>query len=76
VKQADKNRFLILLGKKVLELRNVKKISQEELAYSTDISISSISKLERGQLNLSALNIYKLSIALKVEPKELLNFSI
>ena len=76
MKQADKNRFLILLGKKVLELRNVKKISQEELAYSTDISISSISKLERGQLNLSALNIYKLSIALKVEPKELLNFSI
>lgn len=76
VKQAEKDKFLILFGKKVVELRKQKGISQEELSYASDISLSTISKLERGELNISVLNLYKLSRVLKIHFKDFLDFDI
>ncbi len=74
MKKAEKDKFLINFGEKIVELRKQKGLSQEQLSYDADISLSSISKLERGLLNISILNIYKLSKAFDIQPKDLLDF--
>lgn len=76
MKKSEKERFLILFGKKLLEMRKEKGISQEQLSYDSDISLSSISKIERGVLNVSISNAYKLAKTLKIDHRELFDFDI
>ncbi len=76
MKKSERDKYLLLFGKRVVELRKQKGISQEQLSYDTDISLSSISKLERGILNVSILNLYKLSKALGVHHKDLMDFDV
>lgn len=50
-------------------------MSQEELANSSDIPISQIGRIERGEINTTISTIYAISQALEANPKELFNFS-
>jgi len=56
------------------DIRREKKISQEQLAFDADIDLGTLSKLERGVLNISIYNAFKLSKALSVPYKDLFNF--
>ena len=64
----------ILVGKRVRELRNMRGISQEELADLASLDRTYITSVECGKRNISILNIEKLSIALKVTLKEFFDF--
>jgi transcriptional regulator with XRE-family HTH domain len=61
-------------GKRLIEIRKAKGVSQEELAYRCDIELSQIGRIERGVINTSISNVFLIAKALKIEPKELFEF--
>ena len=58
-------------GKKIKDLRKIKGMSQEELAFEADLDRTYINSIENGKRNVSLVNIEKLAKALKVNIKEL-----
>jgi len=67
----EKNK-LISFGLKLKQFRLGKNLSQEELAGECDLHRTYISSTERGERNLSLINIIKISEALGITPSELL----
>lgn len=59
-------------GRKMYSLRIALKLSQEQLAERAQLDRTYISSVERGQRNISLLNICKLAAALEVSPDSLL----
>lgn len=60
-------------GTKVREIRQGKNLSQEALALACDLDRTYIGSVERGERNISLVNIYKIATALGVDVKELFN---
>ncbi len=60
-------------GERVRELRKKKGLSQESLALACDLDRSYIGGVERGERNISLINIYKIAEALGLKLKELFN---
>ena len=71
IRQSDKGN-LKRLGMAIKKLREAKKLSLRELSYSCDIDNSKISKIEKGQINITFTTILQLAKALEVHPTELL----
>lgn len=63
-----------LFGNRLVQLRKIHGWSQEVLAWESDIARSYIGGVERGQRNISLVNICKLANTLGVQPSELLKF--
>ena len=70
----DKN-TLNLFGKRIKELRNKNKITQEKLAEMIGVEQQQICRIEKGGCFTTIDNIENLSIALNVPIDELFNFS-
>ncbi len=62
----------VLFGKYVRELRLRRGYSQEELAERARLHRNDIGGVERGERNISLINIVELAHALDVKPSELL----
>ncbi|MEQ6341654.1 MAG: helix-turn-helix domain-containing protein [Gammaproteobacteria bacterium] len=60
-------------GERVRELRKQKGLSQESLALTCGLDRTYIGGVERGERNISLLNIHKIATALGVPAKELFN---
>ena len=58
-------------GQRVRELRTEKGLSQEALALACDLDRTYIGGVERGERNISLLNIQKIADALGVSAREL-----
>lgn len=54
------------IGNRIKSLRELKNISQKDLAYSADLDRSYIASVENGQRNISIVNIEKIINALGV----------
>lgn len=67
----DKNEYLVRFGKRMKELRKQKGLSQEELSLLCELDRSYIGGVERGERNISLINIHKIAIALNISAKEL-----
>ena len=52
------------IGNRIKELRNLKQMSQKDLAYTSDLDRSYIASVENGQRNISIVNIEKIAVAL------------
>lgn len=65
---------LALFGAHLAVLRKSRGWSQEALAYKSGLARSYVGGIERGQRNLSLINICVLAHTLEVPPKELLDF--
>ena len=63
----------MLLEGRIEKRRKILGMSQAELAELTDLSISGISKIERGINNFSAESLSKIAIALDTSSSHLLN---
>jgi transcriptional regulator with XRE-family HTH domain len=61
----EEKNFLVLFGKRIRELRKAKGWSQDELAWRAGLDRTYISGIERGERNISLINIHRLSNALK-----------
>lgn len=71
IRQSDKAN-LKKLGAQIKKLREAKKLSLRELSYACDIDNSKISKIEKGQINITFTTMLQLAKALETEPSELL----
>jgi len=60
-------------GDRVRQLRKRKGISQEALGFACGLDRSYIGGVERGERNISLINIYKIAKALGVKAGELFN---
>ena len=60
------------IGERILELREKNNISQSELCYAIEIDISTLSRLERGKLNVTLRTLYKIAKHFGIEVKDLL----
>lgn len=63
--------ILKFFGKKIRTIRLEQKLSQEELAYKAELHRTYIGMIERGEKNISLLNIEKVAKALGVKIQEL-----
>lgn len=60
----------IHFGQRLKALRITRGYSQEGLALASGLDRSYIGGVERGERNISLLNIYKLSKSLNLSPRE------
>lgn len=57
-------------------LRKSRKLSQRQLAWKATLEMSQIGRIERGIINTSVTQIFKIAKALEVLPKELFDFEM
>lgn len=67
----NEKELLIAFGAKVQHYRNKLGLSQEKFAEKANVHRTYIGTVERGETNLTLLNIYKLAKALEISPKDL-----
>lgn len=68
--------YIKQFGLKLREIRIGKKISQEVLAYTSDIPISQVGRIERGEINTTISTVKAISQALEISPKDLFDFEM
>lgn len=73
MKNKDDN-ILIAFGENVRALRKALDLSQEELAEKVDLHRTYIGMIERGEKNITLLNIIALANALGVSPAKMMEF--
>lgn len=66
--------FLEQLGSRIRELRIKKGLSQEKLSFECDLDRTYIGSVERGERNIAAINLKKISKALNISISNLFNF--
>ncbi len=70
-----KKEFLVKFGKELNKLRKSKELSYRKLATLCETSDHSyISKIEKGEANITLETVLELLIALDASPKDLFNF--
>lgn len=69
---AEFDSCLKAIGITIRKLRKELGLSQEELAHRSSIDRSHMGKIERGERNVSIMNILRISRALDCAPSELL----
>jgi transcriptional regulator with XRE-family HTH domain len=69
----DKDRDLVRIGAAVRARRKALELSQEELADNAGIDRSHMGKIERGERNVSLINIIRIATALGCSPSEILS---
>ncbi len=66
-----KHSALIRLGRQIRELRAARGFSQESFAAEVGLDRTYMGGIERGERNLSAINLIRIAKALKVEVGQL-----
>lgn len=70
----EEEKFQKLLGKRIEAFRKVKEMSQTDLAKKIGTQHPQIGRLERGETNATIIALMRISKALGVELKELVDF--
>ena len=60
-------------GARMRALRQQRGLSQEELAFSCKLDRTYVGSVERGERNISLVNIHTVAAALGVSPREFFN---
>jgi len=74
VKSFSSSSFLLKLGNNIRRIRKIKGLSMEGLANEIEMEYRQLGRIERGEINTTILSLLKISIALKVSVKDLLDF--
>jgi transcriptional regulator with XRE-family HTH domain len=67
--------ILSIVGSKIRDLRKEKGLTQEELGEIGNFHFSYIGQVERGEKNISLLNLAKIAESLEVEVYELFSYA-
>ena len=65
---------LRLLAQRLKQLRSEKKITQEELAYRSELTLSQIARIETVKINPTVSTMFRIAKALDVNITELFDF--
>lgn len=60
------------IGRRIRLVRRKLGLTQEDLSYRIGIHVSTLGRIERGEMNSPIQTINKIAISLKVKPKDLL----
>jgi transcriptional regulator with XRE-family HTH domain len=71
-----KGNILKLTGAAIRSLRTDRGLSQEELGERADFHFSYIGKMERGEVNITLINLERIAAALDVGLHQIFPFSI
>ncbi|MCY1464570.1 helix-turn-helix protein [compost metagenome] len=74
ITEESKNLFLHLFGKNIEKQRKHQKLSYRALAQYCDLDHSYISKIEKGEVNVTIETILELMKGLNVPAKQLFDF--
>lgn len=66
--------YIKRFGENLRKIRISKKISQEVLAFSSDIPISQVGRIERGEVNTTISSVKVIANALEIDIKDLFDF--
>lgn len=69
-------KYIKKFGENLKQIRLNKNLSQEVLAFTADIPISQIGRIERGEINTTISTVKVLAEALDISVKELFEFDI
>lgn len=69
-----KENLLKIVGQNIKNIREEKNISQQQLAAACNFEKSNMSRIEAGRSNLTIYSLYKISSALEVDMKKLIQF--
>jgi transcriptional regulator with XRE-family HTH domain len=70
----ERELFLKRLGKNIAKVRIEQEVTQEKLAELCKKQKQSISRIETGQVNPTALSLHEIAVALKVSISKLVEF--
>ncbi|MBL0721653.1 MAG: helix-turn-helix transcriptional regulator [Sulfurovum sp.] len=70
----NQNNILTQFGKNISKLRKERNLSQEELAFKSNLHRMHIGMIERAERNITLLNIQKLANGLEMSIDELFRF--
>ncbi|MFC1224212.1 helix-turn-helix domain-containing protein [Pedobacter sp. BG31] len=74
-KQYRDQEYLVKIGKRIVEIRDLRKITQEKLAELTEIDTRQIGRIERAETNVSISSLKLIADNLKISVSDLLDFS-
>lgn len=69
----DEKVLLQQIGNRIRELRIIADLSQEKLAFESELDRTYIGSVERGERNISVINLQKIAKALNIKSADLLN---
>ncbi len=72
MKKAQEHQIKKEFGERLRSIRQQKSLSQEALALACELDRTYIGGVERGERNISLINIYRIARALSISPKELM----
>lgn len=72
----SKEHYQKLLGNRIKQLREQKKMSQQELASACDFEKSNMSRIEAGNTNPTYYTLVKVAQALDIKLSELMDISL
>lgn len=70
----DELQLFLKIGEKIRQIRISKNISQQSLADMLNFEKSNMSRIEAGRTNLTVKNLFRISRALGVRMKDLIDF--
>lgn len=73
---SDRERISYIVGQRIYTFRTQKKLSQEALAFESEIHPAYLGRVERGEKCPTIETLYKISKGLKIPLHELLDVSI
>jgi transcriptional regulator with XRE-family HTH domain len=68
----DGKTFLKQIGNRIREFRMEADLSQEKLAFESELDRTYIGSVERGERNISVINLRKIAKALGRKPEDLI----
>ncbi|MGX1981377.1 DNA-binding XRE family transcriptional regulator [Thermolongibacillus altinsuensis] len=69
----DRDKVLKIIGNNIRSIRTCLNLSQEELAFKSGLHRTYIGAVERGEKNITILNLIKIANALEVRVQDLLD---
>jgi len=76
ISENKKTEFLQKFGKRLGEIKTEKGLSYRKIADNCNLDHSYISKIEKGETNITLETVLELIKGLNVQPKELFDFKL
>jgi transcriptional regulator with XRE-family HTH domain len=68
---SEERAFLQQVGRKIKDIRSERGLSQEQLSFDADLDRTYIGSVERGERNISIINLKKIANALNFQISEI-----